>query len=122
MKIDFNFFTMFNIFFMKFFHQNNDSDTPLHFACQYGHTSVVSLLLHHGADPTSRNHKDESPLDLASMYGRIDAVDVLLKTKPNLVKHLTSKHSPLHLAARNGHKKVVRMLIEAKFDINYCVC
>ena len=79
-------------------------------------------MLHHGADPTLRNHKDESPLDLASMYGRIDAVDVLLKTKPNLVKHLTSKHSPLHLAARNGHKKVVRMLIEAKFDINYCVC
>lgn len=101
--------------------QNNDGDTALLCASQYGHTSVVSLLLQNGSDPTCRNHKEESALDLAAQYGRADTVEVLLRTRPSLVRNLTQKHSPLHLASRNGHKHVVKMLLDAKFDVNYCV-
>ena len=104
-----------------FTEQNNDLETALHCAAQYGHTSVVSLLLQKEADPLCRNVKDESALDLAAQYGRTDTVELFLRTRPGLVRHQTAKHSPLHLSARNGHKNVVKLLIDAKFNVNYCV-
>ncbi|KAJ8360404.1 hypothetical protein SKAU_G00169290 [Synaphobranchus kaupii] len=81
--------------------QNNDNDTPLHCAAQYGHAEVVRLLLEELADPTTRNNRMETPLDLAALYGRLEVT-----------------HTPLHLAARNGHLSVVEVLLDAGMDIN----
>ncbi|XP_056413646.1 ankyrin repeat and SAM domain-containing protein 1A isoform X3 [Hyla sarda] len=99
--------------------QNNDSETALHCAAQYGHTEVVRVLLEELTDPTMRNHKMETPLDLAALYGRLEVVKLLLNAHPNLLSCHTRKHTPLHLAARNGHRAVVRVLLDAAMDINY---
>jgi len=50
--------------------QNKSSETALHMASQFGHTEVVRLLLHHGADSVIPNAKQETALDLAAQYGR----------------------------------------------------
>lgn len=99
--------------------QNNDNETPLHCAAQYGHTQVVQLLLEELTDPTMRNNKFETPLDLAALYGRLEVVKLLLRAHPNLLHCNTKKHTPLHLASRNGHLSVVEVLLEAGMDINY---
>ncbi|XP_040280086.1 LOW QUALITY PROTEIN: ankyrin repeat and SAM domain-containing protein 1A [Bufo bufo] len=99
--------------------QNNDNETALHCASQYGHTEVVHVLLEELTDPTMRNHKMETPLDLAALYGRLEVVKLLLNAHPNLLSCHTRKHTPLHLAARNGHRAVVRVLLDASMDINY---
>ncbi|XP_075051853.1 ankyrin repeat and SAM domain-containing protein 1A isoform X5 [Mixophyes fleayi] len=99
--------------------QNNDNETALHCAAQYGHTEVVRVLLEELTDPTMRNHKMETPLDLAALYGRLEVVKLLLNAHPNLLSCHTRKHTPLHLAARNGHRAVVRVLLDAAMDINY---
>lgn len=99
--------------------QNNDNETPLHCAAQYGHTQVVRLLLEELTDPTMRNNKFETPLDLAALYGRLDVVKLLLSAHPNLLNCNTKKHTPLHLASRNGHLPVVEVLLDAGMDINY---
>ncbi|XP_058033548.1 ankyrin repeat and SAM domain-containing protein 1A isoform X17 [Ahaetulla prasina] len=99
--------------------QNNDNETALHCAAQYGHTEVVKVLLEELTDPTMRNNKFETPLDLAALYGRLEVVKMLLNAHPNLLSCNTKKHTPLHLAARNGHKAVVRVLLEAGMDNNY---
>uniref|UniRef100_A0A8C5RR33 Ankyrin repeat and sterile alpha motif domain containing 1A n=1 Tax=Laticauda laticaudata TaxID=8630 RepID=A0A8C5RR33_LATLA len=99
--------------------QNNDNETALHCAAQYGHTEVVKVLLEELTDPTMRNNKFETPLDLAALYGRLEVVKMLLNAHPNLLSCNTKKHTPLHLAARNGHKAVVHVLLEAGMDNNY---
>ncbi|XP_069827549.1 ankyrin repeat and SAM domain-containing protein 1A isoform X2 [Dendropsophus ebraccatus] len=99
--------------------KNNDNETALHCAAQYGHTEVVRVLLEELTDPTMRNHKMETPLDLAALYGRLEVVKLLLNAHPNLLSCHTRKHTPLHLAARNGHRAVVRVLLDAAMDINY---
>ncbi|XP_013926196.1 PREDICTED: ankyrin repeat and SAM domain-containing protein 1A isoform X10 [Thamnophis sirtalis] len=99
--------------------QNNDNETALHCAAQYGHTEVVKVLLEELTDPTMRNNKFETPLDLAALYGRLEVVKMLLNAHPNLLSCNTKKHTPLHLAARNGHKAAVHVLLEAGMDNNY---
>ncbi|XP_054032472.1 ankyrin repeat and SAM domain-containing protein 1A isoform X1 [Dryobates pubescens] len=99
--------------------KNNDNETALHCAAQYGHTEVVKVLLEELTDPTMRNNKFETPLDLAALYGRLEVVKLLLNAHPNLLSCNTKKHTPLHLAARNGHKAVVQVLLEAGMDSNY---
>ncbi|XP_035378273.1 ankyrin repeat and SAM domain-containing protein 1A-like isoform X3 [Electrophorus electricus] len=99
--------------------KNNDNETPLHCAAQYGHSEVVRLLLEELTDPTMRNNRFETPLDLAALYGRLDVVKLLLCAHPNLLSTNTRKHTPLHLASRNGHLPVVEVLLAAGMDINY---
>ncbi|NP_001106480.1 ankyrin repeat and SAM domain-containing protein 1A [Xenopus tropicalis] len=99
--------------------KNNDNETALHCAAQYGHTDVVRVLLEELTDPTMRNNKLETPLDLAALYGRLEVVKLLLIAHPNLLSCHTRKHTPLHLAARNGHKAVVKVLLDSSMDINY---
>ncbi|XP_013926188.1 PREDICTED: ankyrin repeat and SAM domain-containing protein 1A isoform X2 [Thamnophis sirtalis] len=99
--------------------KNNDNETALHCAAQYGHTEVVKVLLEELTDPTMRNNKFETPLDLAALYGRLEVVKMLLNAHPNLLSCNTKKHTPLHLAARNGHKAAVHVLLEAGMDNNY---
>nr|XP_040048745.1 ankyrin repeat and SAM domain-containing protein 1A-like isoform X2 [Gasterosteus aculeatus aculeatus] len=99
--------------------KNNDNETPLHCAAQYGHSQVVRLLLEELTDPTMRNNKFETPLDLAALYGRLEVVKQLLSAHPNLLGCNTKKHTPLHLASRNGHLPVVEVLLDAGMDINY---
>lgn len=52
--------------------QNHEKETALHCAAQYGHSDVVSVLLHELTDPTMRNSRQETPLDLAALYGRLE--------------------------------------------------
>ncbi|KAI5947456.1 Ankyrin repeat and sterile alpha motif domain-containing protein 1B [Manis javanica] len=98
--------------------QNNENETALHCAAQYGHSEVVAVLLEELTDPTIRNSKLETPLDLAALYGRLRVVKMIISAHPNLMSCNTRKHTPLHLAARNGHKAVVEVLLEAGMDVS----
>ncbi|XP_053542315.1 ankyrin repeat and SAM domain-containing protein 1A isoform X3 [Ictalurus punctatus] len=101
--------------------KNNDNETALHCAAQYGHSDVVRVLLEELTDPTMRNNRFETPLDLAALYGRLEVVKLLLCAHPNLLHTHTHTfaHTPLHLAARNGHLPVVEVLLSAGMDINF---
>ncbi|KAM6306984.1 LOW QUALITY PROTEIN: ankyrin repeat and sterile alpha motif domain-containing protein 1B-like [Podargus strigoides] len=97
---------------------NNENETALHCAAQYGHSEVVAVLLEELTDPMIRNSKLETPLDLAALYGRLCVVKMIIKAYPNLMNCNTRKHTPLHLASRNGHKAVVQVLLEAGMDVS----
>ncbi|MGH0162738.1 UNVERIFIED_CONTAM: hypothetical protein FKN15_067665 [Acipenser sinensis] len=98
--------------------QNNENETALHCAAQYGHSEVVAVLLEELSDPTIRNNRSETPLDLAALYGRLQVVKMLVNAHPNLMSCSIRKHTPLHLAARNGHRSAVQVLLEAGMEVN----
>ena len=43
-------------------------NTPLHYACMYGHIDLVDKLLKLGAEPNMKNKKGQTPIMLASIF------------------------------------------------------
>ena len=58
--------------------EDKDGMTPLHIACQSGHTEVAKLLLDRGADIDHKNAQGSTPLNLAIRARRKATVSLLL--------------------------------------------
>lgn len=54
---------------------------PLHWAAQYGHLEVASLLLRHGAGPSHKADYLDTPLHLACLLGHGAVVALLLENE-----------------------------------------
>uniref|UniRef100_A0A8D3C5E8 Poly [ADP-ribose] polymerase n=1 Tax=Scophthalmus maximus TaxID=52904 RepID=A0A8D3C5E8_SCOMX len=82
---------------------------PLHNACSFGHSEVVSLLLCQGADPNARDNWNYTPLHEAAIKGKIDVCIVQL-----LLQHGADVH-----AKDKGYVQVhnISVLMWARSDI-----
>jgi ankyrin repeat protein len=49
---------------------NKAGDTPLHVAASSDFTSIIQLLVDHGANLNAKNEKGQTPLALTTMGGR----------------------------------------------------
>eukprot|EP00123_Amoebidium_parasiticum_P016653 comp23535_c0_seq1/m.39632 comp23535_c0_seq1/g.39632 ORF comp23535_c0_seq1/g.39632 comp23535_c0_seq1/m.39632 type:complete len:1134 (-) comp23535_c0_seq1:21-3422(-) len=87
--------------------------TPLHVAAQYGHASIVDMLLKRGAQPDSTDENGCTPLHLAARAGHQHCVLLLAQHGADVNKKETNTHwSPLFEAASEGHLKCVEILLE----------
>ena len=59
--------------------QNEDQETPLHFASKRGHLEVVRLLLGHGADVHIRGSESRTPFQQATEEGHHEIAQLLLE-------------------------------------------
>ncbi|CAF1093211.1 unnamed protein product [Rotaria sordida] len=94
--------------------------TPFHLCCQNGHTRVVQLLLHKGAQFT-KTFEGNTPLHEAAANGHVSTVDVILQGHAHLINSINRLGmTPLHLAASAGYVDCVDLLLSksAKFLIN----
>jgi len=64
---------------------NGDIDTrdtrgwaPLHYACDYGQTIIVEILIQHGVDVDKTNKDGHTPLHLATRTGHVGIIRLLL--------------------------------------------
>ena len=60
-----------NFFFSPWIY-NAGGLVPLHNACSFGHTDVVTLLLKHGANPNTRDNWSYTPLHEAAIKGKAE--------------------------------------------------
>ena len=58
---------------------DQEGNTALHVAAEYGHENVVELILSRGGDITVRNKKGLTCLDVAIEWGMEKAAEVLIK-------------------------------------------
>ena len=58
--------------------EDNGGMTPLHIACQNGHTKIAELLLGKGAEVDHKNAQGSTPLNLAVKARRKETVRLLL--------------------------------------------
>ena len=95
--------------------------TPLSLAAEYGHESIVQMLIKRDdVDINAKDNHERTPLSLAAMDGHeavvrllIERGDVDINSKDN------TGRIPLSWAAMRGHEAVVRLLIErGDVDIN----
>ncbi|KAG8677733.1 hypothetical protein FPOAC2_03839 [Fusarium poae] len=102
---------------------NMGGRSPLSYAAENGHTSVVKMLLAQGADPESQSseinywHYGRTPLSFAALHGHEAVVKLLLDE--NVCLDTPAKSVPymggtaLSSAATNGHDSIVALLLQA---------
>jgi ankyrin repeat protein len=91
-------------------------DAPIHRAARAGHTSMVELLLDHGADPNLKDGKSATALHWAIIGGHDGVVKVLARRGADLGVRDVGYNTPLHLAANYPSTQVVRTLLDAGAD------
>jgi len=92
--------------------------TPLHFAAENGHLSIVEYLVNQKADIDAKTSFNETPLHSAVRNGHLSVVEYLVNQKADINAKDEYDSIPLHLAAINGHLSVVEYLVNQKADIN----
>lgn len=84
--------------------------TPLMAACVYGRTTVASILLDNGADPSLQGIR---PLAASVQRNHTEIVQMLLDTKRVNVNGRSRSETPLYMAAKSGSLEMVTALLEA---------
>ncbi|KAF5244289.1 hypothetical protein FANTH_7799 [Fusarium anthophilum] len=102
--------------------------TPLSYAAEQGHKSVIELLIDNGADKDSRGtgeyeHEGRTPLSFAAEKGHEAAARTLINREACLHLACSTKFepgwTPLSYATRCGHKAVVALLLESGAELEY---
>lgn len=87
-------------------------ETALHVAAQYGHQSMLSLLLSHGAAVGPVDLAGQTPLHSAASQGHEEVAAVLLRHGAQLTALDNDGNTAMHLAARFGHIAVARLFLK----------
>ncbi|KAI9779171.1 MAG: hypothetical protein M1839_007706 [Geoglossum umbratile] len=90
--------------------------TPLHFAAEGGHGSVVKLLLGAGADVAAVDPTGSTPLANAAFSGVLRVIEQLIQAKSDVTVIDEQGDMPLHLAALTGSEAAAKLLIDAGAD------
>uniref|UniRef100_A0A8C6WL60 Ankyrin repeat and kinase domain containing 1 n=1 Tax=Neogobius melanostomus TaxID=47308 RepID=A0A8C6WL60_9GOBI len=90
--------------------------TPLSIAVVKRYHDITSLLLDHGAVPTSADEDLWTALHFAAQNGDDRTVRLLLDKGAGAGAREKEGWTPLHLACQNGHETVVRLLLSRLSD------
>jgi ankyrin repeat protein len=93
--------------------------TPLHYACRFRHTSIVLLLLEHGAQVNATDQNDCTPLHMAVRSGHKEIIKCLLDRGANVRLPDARRDTALQYAVKKGNADTVELLLEKGADPNY---
>jgi len=91
---------------------NSRRSTPLHSAAAAGHSNIVMLLLHHDANPNTKDGRGSTPLHTAAEHGHTTLIRSLLFNGADLTIRTQQGKLPLELANEAGHTEAVAVLKE----------
>jgi len=102
----------------------NWDQTPLMYAAQHGHVSVVDVLLTAGADVSAKDcgfvettHEDQ-PLHYAAIGGNLGVIKRLLAAGADVNALNSSGNTALNIAIERGHAETVRFLLRSGAKVN----
>ncbi|KAL2968683.1 hypothetical protein AAZX31_15G041300 [Glycine max] len=96
--------------------QNQDGETPLYIAAEYGYVDVVREMIQYYdlADAGIKARNGFDALHIAAKQGDLDVLKILMEGHPELSMTVDpSNTTALHTAAIQGHTEIVKFLLEA---------
>ncbi|XP_055637312.1 protein fem-1 homolog CG6966 isoform X1 [Toxorhynchites rutilus septentrionalis] len=91
---------------------------PLWCASAAGHTSIVKLLVQHGAKVNSTTKTNSTPLRAACFDGHYEIVKYLVSHGADIEVANRHGHTCLMIACYKGHYKIAQYLLSLKADVN----
>ncbi|XP_029732416.1 uncharacterized protein LOC115268503 [Aedes albopictus] len=95
-----------------------NKSTPLHLACQNGHTKVAEKLMTQKSLVNAMGHNYQTLLNFACENGHKDVVDALIREGANIEALTLNKCTALHISAFNGHCDIVDLLLDKGANVN----
>ncbi|KAM9358027.1 CARD- and ANK-domain containing inflammasome adapter protein [Symphorus nematophorus] len=87
-------------------------ETLLHVAAEYGHMSIVELLICKGARLDLQDNKGQSALHIAASRGHTEIVRALIQAGAPIYALDLQGKTPVHLAAGSEHLNSVKVLVK----------
>lgn len=98
---------------------HNSWISALHCAARHGKTSIIRILLDHGAPADGDEPNRHSPLHWAAAKGHLDVITQLLDAGANInLEHPFESTTALSFASRYGHLKATELLLARGADID----
>lgn len=93
--------------------------TPLQWACFFGQTDLVPVMLSQGCDPAHGQDEDYPALYVASRWGRQRIMAALLGHGPEVDINIAAADGsrPIHATSRSGHQLSFDLLLSKKADL-----
>src|SRR5436190_9735469 len=98
--------------------QNNNGDTPLHYATENNDFQIIALLLWNKADPSIRNKKNYTVLLRAAEKGDIENTLYFMDFSDEYYKETLNGNNILHIALSNNRQELAKELISTNNIIN----
>ena len=95
-----------------FLDQNENKDTALTLATDRGLTTIVKILLDHGANPNLQNTNGVTALISAAYLGKKEIVQLLLSHGADSNLKLKSGLTALAYATQQNHHEIIKLLEE----------
>uniref|UniRef100_S4RP33 Ankyrin repeat domain 6b n=1 Tax=Petromyzon marinus TaxID=7757 RepID=S4RP33_PETMA len=92
---------------------NKAGSTPLHLACQNGHSQSCRGLLLGGSRPDAKNHMGDTCTHIAARYNHVTVVRILISAFCSVDEKNELGDTALHVTAQLNHRKVTRLLLAA---------
>ncbi|ETK76474.1 hypothetical protein F442_17444 [Phytophthora nicotianae P10297] len=84
--------------------------SPLHFACRYGHSSLVAFLIARNANVDLQDWQGNTPLHLAAGWGDLDCVTLVLEGGADVRRTNNTGQTPLDVSISLARKDHIRLL------------
>nr|XP_046247922.1 CARD- and ANK-domain containing inflammasome adapter protein [Scatophagus argus] len=91
---------------------NSSNETLLHVAAEYGHLSIIELLIHKGARLDLQDNRGHTALHRAASRGHSEIVRALIQAGAPIYTLDIQGKTPIHLAAENEHLNSVKVLVK----------
>ncbi|KAJ8273779.1 hypothetical protein GJAV_G00105440 [Gymnothorax javanicus] len=98
--------------------QDNGGWTPIIWAAEHKHISVIRALLQRGADVTLKDKETNVCLHWASFAGSVEIAELVLNAGCPLSSVNMHGDTPLHIAAREGYLDCVTLFLSRGADID----
>ena len=97
---------------------DDNGDTPLLYACNYGMVGIIPKLLEYKANPNCKNSRGDYPLHIACSHYMLSTVKVLIDYEADLSCKDSNDQTPLHIAcSKPPHScELAKLLLEKGAD------